>query len=339
MKLDASRVPGFLAHPPETCRVVLLYGDDVGLIRERAEMLVRAVIGARDDPFRLAELDRDGVGRIGEEMAALALTGGRRVVRLREAGDAAAAEVERVLERGGDSLLILEAPGLQSRAKLRALVERSPVGAAIGCYPDEGRSLQQTIRETLAQRGVTADADALDWLGTQLGADRAATRGELEKLALYAGAGGRADLAAAQAVVGDLAGLSLDDALFAATAGDAAQADRALERSLAEGATPVGVLRAALLHLQRLERARAAMAPGVSAADAAKAARPPVFFRRLPAFTAALGRWRTADLAAACAAVWEAERDCKQTGAPAAALCRQTILALARQGSAGRRRS
>jgi DNA polymerase-3 subunit delta len=338
MRLDAARVPGFLAHPPETYRVVLLYGEDVGLIRERAELLVRAVIGARDDPFRLAELDRDGVGRIGEEMAALALTGGRRVVRLREASDAAAAEVERVLERAGDSLLVMEAPRLAARAKLRALVERAPAGAAIGCYPDEGRSLQQTIRETLAQRGVTADAEALDWLGTQLGADRAATRGELEKLALYAGPGGRIDLAAAQAVVGDLAGLSLDDVLFAATAGDAAQTDRALERALAEGATPVGVLRAALLHLQRLARARAAMGAGVSAAEAAKAARPPVFFRRLPAFTAALGVWRDADLAATCLALWQTERDCKQTGAPATALCRHAILALAAQAASRRRR-
>ena len=42
------------------------------------------------------------------------------------------------------------------------------------------------------------------------------------------------------ACVGDLAGLSLDDALFAATEGDVARADRALELAIAEGATPVG---------------------------------------------------------------------------------------------------
>ena len=96
----------------------------------------------------------------------------------------------------------------------------------------------------------------------------------LEKLALYAGPGGRVDLDAAMACVGDLAGLSLDDALFAATEGDVARADRALELAIAEGATPVGVLRAGLMHLQRLHRVRLTVDDGLSAADAAKACSP-----------------------------------------------------------------
>ncbi len=55
MKLDARSVPGFL-RDPGACRVVLLFGDDAGLIRERAEALVRVVAGTLDDPFRVAEL-------------------------------------------------------------------------------------------------------------------------------------------------------------------------------------------------------------------------------------------------------------------------------------------
>jgi len=62
------------------------------------------------------------------------------------------------------------------------------------------------------------DSDALSWLGGQLGADQAVTRNEVEKLALYAGQGGQVDLTAARVCVGDLSGMSLDDALFAATA-------------------------------------------------------------------------------------------------------------------------
>ena len=94
------------------------------------------------------------------------------------------------------------------------------------------------------------------------------------------------DIAAARECVGDLAGLSLDDALFAATAGDVAATDRALELALAEGAAAVQVVRAGLRHVQRLQRARAAMAAGVSAAEAARAVRPPLYFRRQRAFAA-----------------------------------------------------
>ena len=235
--------------------------------------------------------------------------------------------------------MVLEASSLVSRSRLRAAVEAAPDAAAIGCYPEEGHALETTIRTTLTAAGVTADPEALAWLTGQLGADRGSTRQEVEKLALYAGPGGRVDLEAAAASVGDLAGLSMDDALFAATIGDVALADRALELAIAEGSSAVGVIRAALMHLQRLHRARLAMDGGISAAEAAKAARPPVFFRRVGAFARALGLWPAAALMSAMAGMAEAERGCKRTGAPDGVICRNAVLALARRARvAGQRR-
>ena len=137
------------------------------------------------------------------------------------------------------------------------------------------------------------------------------------------------------ACVGDLAGLSLDDALFAASEGDVAHTDRALELALAEGATPVGVLRAGLMHLQRLHRVRLAVEDGLSTAEAIKSARPPVFFRRAGAFGRAVELWSSAALMAAMAGLSEAERACKRTGAPDAVLSRNAVLALARRAAAG----
>ena len=322
---------GFLKDPG-ACRVVLLHGDDAGLIRDRAEALVRAVAGSLDDPFLVADLNRETIGRLAEEASALSMTGRRRVVRLREATDAAAERIRVILAGNTTAFLVIEAPGLASKAKLRALVEAAADGAAIACYPEEGRDLEQTIRTVLGEAGVTIDGDAMAWLGGQLGADRSSTRLEVEKLATYAGPGGRVDLDAAMQCVGDLAGLSLDDALFAATAGDVAAADRALELALAEGTSAVGVIRGGMLHLQRLHRVRLAMAEtGTSAADAARSARPPVYFRRQGAFARALGLWQPEALAGALGYLADAERACKRTGAPDEVLCRNAVLTLARR--------
>ena len=175
MKLLPQRVPAFL-NDPAGCRVVLLYGEDHGMIRDRASALVRAVAGSLDDPFRVAELARDEVGQLADEAASLPLTGGRRVVRLREATDAAATAVTGVLKGAAPALVILEAPGLATRSRLRTLVENAPDGAAIACYPEEGRALTDTIRTVLTELGVTIDSDALAWLTAQLGADRISTR-------------------------------------------------------------------------------------------------------------------------------------------------------------------
>lgn len=336
MKLPPQRVDAFLRDPGPS-RVVLLYGDDAGLIRDRALALVRLVAGSLDDPFLVVELTRDEIVRLPDEAASLPMTGGRRVVRVREATDAAAAPIRTLLKSNAPGFVVLEGPGLGTRSRLRSDVEAAPDGVGIGCYPEEGRALEATIRDTLKQAGAAIEPDALSWLSGQLGADRAATRAELEKLALYVGSGGRVDLDAAMACTGDLSGLSLDDALFAATAGDVAIADRALELAIAEGAAPVQVLRAGIIHLQRLQRARAAMdESGLSAADASKTLRPALFYRRVAPFNRALGLWSGAAIAAALNGLTEAERGCKRTGWPDDSLCRNAVLVLARRASAAR---
>jgi DNA polymerase-3 subunit delta len=338
LRLDARRVEAFL-RDPGACRVVLLFGEDAGLIRERAETLTKSVAGSLDDPFRVANLTREDIGRLVEEAAALSMTGGRRVVRLRDVTDAVAtAAVQGVLSGNVPALVVIEGPGLATRSKLRGALDLAPDGVAIGCYPEEGRALEETIRATLAQSGVQVDREALAWLSAQLGVDRGSTRAELEKLALYVGDGGVADLEAVMTCVGDLAGLSLDDALFAATEGDVPNTDRALELAIAEGAAPVGVIRAALMHLQRLHRARLAVDEGVSTVDATKAVRPPVFFRRLSVFSRAVGLWTSPMLDAALNGLAEAERACKRTGSPDLAICRNVVLALARRAAAARAR-
>ncbi|HEX4172055.1 MAG TPA: DNA polymerase III subunit delta [Acetobacteraceae bacterium] len=338
MKLSPQRIPAFL-RDPGACRVVLLYGEDHGMIRDRAAALDRAVTGSTDDPFLVAELGREDAGHLVDEANSLPLTGGRRVVRLREAGDGLADRVADILKGGAPALVVLEAPGLATRSRLRSVVEAAPDGVAIGCYPEEGRALGDTIRAVLADAGVAIDANALAWLSDHLGADRVSTRAEAEKLALYAGPGGRVDLDAAMACAGDLAGLSLDDALFAATAGDVARTDRALELALAEGATPVGVLRAGLMHLQRVHRVRLAVDDGLSVAEAVKNARPPVFFRRVTAFSRAVELWPSATLISAMSGLAEAERGCKRTGAPDEVLARNAVLTLGRRAAVAARRS
>lgn len=334
MKLPPFRIEAFLRDPGD-CRVVLLFGDDAGMIRERAEALVRAVAGSLDDPFLVTELAREDIRRLPDEAAGLSLLGGRRVVRVRDVTDSVSDPVRQLLQRRAPALVVLEGPGLATRSKLRTLLEAQADGVTIGCYPEQGRTLEETIRETLRANGTGIEPDALSWLSQQLGADRASTRAELEKLALYVGPGNRVDLAAAMTCVGDLAGLSLDDALYAATTGDVATADRALEAATAEGAAPVQVLRAALGHLQKLHRARLAMdEQGLAAADAVKAIRPPVFYQNVGAFTRSLGLWPAATLGSAMAALAEAERGCKRTGWPDQALCRNAVLTLARRSAA-----
>jgi DNA polymerase-3 subunit delta len=336
-RLDARRLDALLRDPCDV-RFVLLYGDDPGLIRERSERL-RATLGAAEDPFRAVELSRDAVlrdvGLLAAEASAWPLTGGRRWVRVREATDAVAGPVRAALAAGTSALVVIEAPGLTGRSSLRALLEDAPEAVAIPCWCERGEVLAASLAAMLGEAGVGSDPRALDWLAARLVADRDAVRREAEKLAAYAGPGGRVDEAAVLALAGEDSSLELEDALFAALAGDVARADRALDSALGEGVAPVQLLRAAQRHLQRLHLAASGVSPD--------ALRPPVFFRHRAAFDRSLRLWGTERLERACDALVAAERRAKSGGSsrpiPDAAVARAAILGLAQQAAALSRRS
>lgn len=334
MKLSAGQIDGFLRRPDPQIRAVLLYGPDAGLVRERADMLARAICPELHDPFRVAELTgallAADPARLVDEAAQISLMGGRRVIRVREAGDALAALFSRFLpDSAGDGLVIVEAGDLPGRSALRRAFDEAPRGAAIGCYPDNARDLAAVTRETFAARHIVASRDAIEFLVGHLGGDRLLTRSELEKLSLYAGDGGRIELADAQAVVSDSAALSLDDAVLAAAEGDAAALDRALARVFQEGESAVAIIRALLRHLQRLHVLSAQVGAGGSIDTVIRSARPPIFFKQQDSYRRQLTRWNEARLRDALDRLAEAEFRMKQTGLPAETLCREAMFAVA----------
>ena len=84
---------------------MLLYGPDMGLVRERADTLARTVCPDLRDPFRIADLNAAALGadppRLLDETAQLSLVGGRRVVRVRGAADGLARLFAGVLGNAG----------------------------------------------------------------------------------------------------------------------------------------------------------------------------------------------------------------------------------------------
>ena len=90
----------------------LIFGPDQGLVRERAETLIKSVVPNLKDPFLIADLD-DGTlasdpARLFDEAAAISMLGGRRVVRVRGAGNSLAKLFERFLDDpAGDALVVL----------------------------------------------------------------------------------------------------------------------------------------------------------------------------------------------------------------------------------------
>jgi len=343
-KLAPRQVDEFLARPGADVRAALVYGADLGLVHERSKALLGAVAGDPADPFRVTVIEaadlRSDPARLADEAAAQSLVGGRRAVHVRSADDTGTGRFRDFLANPlGDALIVVEAAELTGRSTLRRLFEAAKNAVAIACYHDDTRSLLAVITELLRAHGLTASADAKAYLVDSLGGDRQLTHREIEKLALYVGAG-RADdangdtprvvdLAAAQACVGDSAVISLDDLAYAVGDGDLAAVERAFMRGLQEGAPPIRALRVVARHFENLHLVTGLAGRGQPLDAAIKALRPPIFWRYASRFRTQAGVWPTGALGYALGRLQDVEAACKQTGAPDAALAARALLEIA----------
>lgn len=82
--IKAADVDRFIAKPDSNQPIVLVFGPDAGLVRERVDALVRASVDDPSDPFTFVRIDGDELAgnpsRLVEEAHTIPLFGGRRAV-------------------------------------------------------------------------------------------------------------------------------------------------------------------------------------------------------------------------------------------------------------------
>ena len=328
---DADR---FAAAPPPQLRAALVYGPDSGLVQERAEKLLKSVVADLADPFNVSDLSESVLesdpARLADEAAAISMMGGKRVVRVRGAGNGLADLFETFLDDPpGDTLVVVEAGDLAKSAALRKLFEDDDKAAAIACYPDTARSLEDLVRETLRGEGLSIAPDALADAVSRLGSDRGVSRRELEKLALYCKGQKSVSLDDVRAVMGDEAEARSEEAADAAGSGDFARLDLALERLWTAETSAIAVIRGALGHFQRLAQVKENIERGENLDTAIKKLRPPLHFLRADSFKAQLRVWNGEKLNDALDMLLDAETLCKTTAVPNEAVCGRTLMNIA----------
>jgi len=324
----------FAANPPKALRVALVFGPDAGLVQERAEKLLKSVVADLTDAFNVSDLNESTLvsdpARLSDEAAAISMMGGRRVVRVRNAGNNLADLFEEFLEDPkGDALVVVEAGDLAKGTGLRKLFEGDDHAAAIACYADTARNLEDVVRDAMRGAGLSIAPDALADAVSRLGSDRGVTRRELEKLVLYAQGQKSVSLADVQAVMGDEAEARTEEASDAACSGDFSRLDLALERLWVADTSVAQVLRGAMGHFQRLATVRENVNRGEPVETAIKKLRPPIHFLREQSFKAQANRWNDARLADALDMLLEAEALSRTTGVPAQAVCGRTLMNIA----------
>ena len=207
------------------------------------------------------------------------------------------------------AFLVVEAGNLLPSSELRQLFEKSTVAAAVACYPDDQQTVGTVIDEVVRAARMTIDTGARSTLIHRLGADRAMTRNEIEKLVLFAHGRDTITQDDVDAIVGDAADLALDAIVNSAANGQVLEALQDTARAWAAGESAQSLIAALQRHLMRLHKARGALDQGASLDTILRQQRPPLNFKQQPIFSNQCRAWSLPSLTTALRLTAEAALD------------------------------
>jgi DNA polymerase-3 subunit delta len=332
--LKAGQVDAFVARPDRARPVVLVFGPDAGLVRERAEALVHSAVDDPRDPFALARMSGDELAaeptRLVEEANTIPLFGGRRAVWVKAGSRNFVPAVEALLAAASpDCRVVIEAGDLKRNAPLRAVCERAACAVALPCYADGERDIERLIDEEMREAGLAIAPDARAALIPLLGGDRLASRSEVRKLALFARGQERVELDDVIAVVTDASMLALDALVDAAFAGRTAEVEIQFNKARTAGISSSTILSAALRQISTLHKARLAIEDGKSVTMTLDTMVPPVHFSRKALVEVALKSWTAARLERAMMQFADASFEARRMADLADTIAQRVLLAVA----------
>ena len=340
-ELKAGEVERFLKNPDRGKALYLVYGPDRGLVSERAELLARSTGVDLTDSFSTIKLDANELAadpvKLIDEAYTVGMFGGDRLIWIRNAGNQkeVAKNIEAILKDSPDGVkLIVEAGDLKKGTGLRAAVEKSAAGVTLPCYTDNAGALSSLIDSTFSETGQRLSLDARRYIQDHIGGDRRASRGELEKLVLYAHGEEEITLDMARASIGDASSTSFDDVVDAVITGKLDDFDEAMQAFISAGSNPQPLLAAAIRQFQQLDLLRADMEKsGQSASGIVASAKPPVFFARRKTVELALTRWTSQGIRHALRRLQECVLESRMNAALTVPVARTALLAITIQSA------
>ena len=320
---------------PADIVTLVVYGSDAGLITETASRAAKA-LASRDDPpgeiLRIEDADLElDPDRLFVELQTIPMFGGTKVIRTTTSRRINANLLKPIFDTGPPAAaLVIEAGNLKATDALRKLAEKPAWSAAIPCFSDGAQDLARMVEEMLSDAGKTIDADARALLLSRLGADRALSRSEIEKLIISIGDQGAVGEADVLQSVGDVSELSLDRIVLAAADGNAREAIAAMERAAAAGQAAQQSLLALQRHFLLLHKLRAAVDGGRRFDDAVRTVRPPLHFKLRDAVARQCRTWTMPALNRALSAIQAAIRTTRSNTPIEDAVAERVVLELAR---------
>lgn len=284
--------------------LILIYGDDGGLVRKLAKDAATLVC-PDDDPFmtdKFSAMDvKNTPSLLSESTQTMGFGGGRKLISvdanhldsptqtaMTDAVKTLLADTQNEADTSG-AVVVITAAGLDAKQAMVKAAEKHPNAAAVRCFLDSGKDLNTVINEKLARTNQKIAPDARQFLVDGLGKDRGVTESELDKLTLYTKDEPEITLEHCLDIIAAAPSVNIFKLCDAIGLRDRAQTDSVLKQLHHEGVDPNMMIAMVARHMRRLKTCQGLCKEGLPPQQAMMKLRPPVFMGK-EAFQTQLNR-------------------------------------------------
>lgn len=334
MKATAAQIGAALDRASPDVRLYLLHGPDVSGALALSARLEKA-LGAEAERIDIEPASLKGdPALLSDEAASIGLFGGRRMVRVTNAGEEIGDAVEALLAAttAGNPVVVV-APAVKASGRLVKLGLGAAGAMTFACYVPEAEKADALASSLAREHGLRLAPGVAARIARAGEGDRAVIAMEIAKLALFLDADADRPGAVDDAVLDAVGAGSGEGEIGGLVAAVVAREPAALETILRSfsgaDASPIPWLRALARRFAQLAEMRMAVDAGTPIADAMK--RHQIFWKDQPATASAVARWTAARAMAAHDAVRRAERAAMARSAAARIIAEQQLVSLARR--------
>ncbi len=302
---------------------ILFYGQDRGQVLENFNIAMETIAPEIDDGFSVFEFSSSDIkqdpSKLIDEATAISFLGTRKVIKIKDANEDVVEPLKLLLKNYQklEAFIILSADELSPSSKLRSLFETNKRLAVLPNYIDTDENLSFIIKDTLAKSGIKRIPDeVLMFLRSKLGENRATTRMELEKLALFLYPKTEISIDDAQKCIMDSSSITLQDLPLAIADGNNKKLFSVLSRLLSEGNNPIDLLKIVLNHFKNLYYMASQIETGMSISSVIENSKPPIFFKLKPSYERQLRFWTTEKIIKVISEINTADIRCKSVNMP-----------------------
>jgi DNA polymerase-3 subunit delta len=317
----------------EHFQAILIYGPNEGLVREKIKIIISKFENKEIISINGRDMDSDPF-LLDQSLNTYSMFESNKVVLVENIKDKHLKDLDNIdYEKITNTILIVKESNLLKSSKLRKFFDSHKYFFSLACYEDDLKLMIKIIDSFARQNSIIFKRDVKEYLSQTLSVDRMISVQELEKIKLYYyNTNKDPELNEIKALLNDASSNTLQKINESVMNGKISKSSKIINKLIAEGTSPVSILRGLMNYINRIKAANIEIRKGKDFDDAVKILKPPLFWKDKDSFRTHCKYWPLFKLEKAINNLVEAEISCKADSKLSDLICERIVIQISKEG-------